>query len=56
MVNVMKKVAILLVTFLGRAFSEAKLLAIGYSLEQATHARRLPLWTPQLQGELIRVP
>jgi len=43
-------------SFLGRAFSEAKLLAIGFSLEQATHARRLPLWTPQLQGELIRRP
>jgi hypothetical protein len=38
------------------AFSEPKLLAIGYSLEQATHARRLPVQTPRLQGELIRVP
>jgi amidase len=42
-------------SFLGPAFSEPKLLAIGYSLEQLTHARRLPAQTPRLQGELIRV-
>jgi amidase len=43
-------------SFLGIAFSEPKLLAIGYSFEQATHARRLPIRTPRLRGEAIRVP
>jgi amidase len=43
-------------SFLGPAFSEPKLLAVAYSLEQATHARRLPVQTPRLQGEVIRVP
>jgi amidase len=43
-------------SFLGPAFSEAKLLAIGYSFEQATQARRLPIQTPRLQGEVIRIP
>ena len=43
-------------SFLGAAFSEPKLLAIGYSFEQATHARRLPVHTPRLEGEVVRVP
>jgi amidase len=43
-------------SFLGPAFSEAKLLALGYSFEQATRARRLPVHTPRLPGESIRVP
>ncbi len=43
-------------SFLGTAFSEPKLLALGYSFEQATHARRLPVHTPKLQGEVINVP
>jgi len=43
-------------SFLGSAFSEPRLLAIGYSFEQATHARRLPVNTPRLPGESIRVP
>jgi amidase len=43
-------------SFLGSAFSESRLLAIGYSFEQATHARRLPVNTPRLQGESIRIP
>jgi amidase len=43
-------------SFLGQAFSEAKLLAFGYSFEQATRARRLPVTTPPLEGETIRVP
>jgi amidase len=43
-------------SFLGPAFSEPRLLAIGYSFEQATRARRLPIHTPRLQGEVIRVP
>ncbi len=43
-------------SFLGRAFSEGKLLALGSSFEQATRARRLPAHTPPLPGEAIRVP
>jgi amidase len=43
-------------SFLGRAFSEPKLLALGYSFEQATHARRRPIHTPALPGAVISVP
>jgi amidase len=43
-------------SFLGPAFSEGKLLALGYSFEQATKARRLPVHTPKLPGETITVP
>ena len=42
-------------SFLGAAFSEARLLALGYSFEQATHARRLPVHTPTLPDEAIRI-
>ena len=35
-------------SFLGRAFSEPRLLALGYAFEQATSARRLPAHTPAL--------
>jgi amidase len=44
------------ISFLGPAFSEGKLLSLGYSFEQATRARRLPVYTPKLQGETITVP
>ena len=37
------------ISFLGTAFSEAKLLALGYAFEQRTKARRLPATTPALQ-------
>lgn len=40
-------------SFLGPAFSEPKLLALGYSFEQATRARRRPAHTPALPGESI---
>jgi amidase len=43
-------------SFLGRAFSEARLLAIGYSFEQTTHARRRPMHTPALAGETLSIP
>lgn len=36
---------------LGRPWSEARLLALGYSYEQATHHRRPPPLTPPLPGE-----
>jgi amidase len=39
------------ISFLGRAFSEPQLLAIGYAFEQATKARRDPVYTPPLPGE-----
>jgi Asp-tRNA(Asn)/Glu-tRNA(Gln) amidotransferase A subunit family amidase len=35
-------------TFLGRAWSEATLIRLGYSYEQATHHRRPPPTTPPL--------
>lgn len=44
------------ISFFGPAFSEPKLLALGYSFEQLTHARRLPVHTPALADELIAVP
>jgi amidase len=43
-------------SFLGAAFSEPKLLSLGYSFEQATKARRRPIHTPPLPGEGIGVP
>jgi amidase len=42
-------------SLLGPAFSEARLLALGYSFEQATKARRLPKHTPLRSGEAIAV-
>ena len=41
------------ISFLGAAFSEPRLLALGYSFEQSTGAHRLPIYTPQLPGETI---
>lgn len=40
-------------SFLGRAFSEPQLLALGYAFEQATKAHRIPVHTPPLPGETI---
>ena len=44
------------ISFFGPAFSEPRLLALGYSFEQATHARRRPVHTPLRPGESISVP
>ncbi|HJO05249.1 MAG TPA: amidase family protein [Acidobacteriota bacterium] len=41
------------ISFLGTAFAEARLLAIGYAFEQLTQARRDPAHTPSLPGEGI---
>ncbi|EIP99019.1 amidase, Asp-tRNAAsn/Glu-tRNAGln amidotransferase A subunit [Opitutaceae bacterium TAV1] len=41
------------ISFLGRAFSEARLLGYGYDFEQATRARVLPKHTPALPGDVI---
>jgi amidase len=43
-------------SFLGAAFSEVRLLSIGFSFEQATKARRLPVHTPALKGQTITLP
>ena len=42
-------------SFLGPAWSEGRLLALGFSFEQATLARRLPVHTPHLTGEPLIV-
>ena len=42
-------------SFFGTAFSEPRLLALGYAFEQATHARRRPVHTPLLPGQSIAV-
>ncbi len=39
------------ISFLGAAFSESRLLALGYAFEQATKARRDPVHTPALPGK-----
>lgn len=44
------------ISFFGPAFSEPKLLALGYSFEQATHAIRVPVHTPARPGEFIETP
>jgi amidase len=41
------------VSFFGPAFSEARLLALGYAFEQKTHARRAPESTPPLASDHI---
>jgi amidase len=37
-------------SFVGPAWSDAKLLALGYAFEQATHARRAPAYLPSLEA------
>ena len=44
------------ISFFGPAFSEAKLISLGYSYEQTTHARRRPVTTPALKDAKITVP
>jgi len=44
------------ISFIGPAFSEARLLGLGYSFEQATKARRLPVHTPLRAGDAIALP
>ena len=41
------------ISFLGTAWSEPKLIALGYSFEQITRARRRPVTTPALPGEAV---
>ena len=42
------------ISFMGPAWSEPRLLGLGYALEQRLAARRLPATTPPLDGETIR--
>ena len=42
------------ISFLGREFSEARLLALGYAFEQATRVRRDPVHAPALPADTIR--
>jgi amidase len=44
------------VTFTGPAFSEARLIALGYAFEQATHHRVPPASTPPLASDTVRRP
>ncbi len=44
------------ISFFGQAFSEQKLLSLGYAFEQATKARRQPVHAPALAGETITLP
>ena len=41
------------ISLMGPAFSEGRLLALGYAFEQATLARRLPVHTPPLDGSQV---
>lgn len=41
------------ISFVGRAFTEGKILGLGYAFEQATKARRRPAHTPALPGEAL---
>ncbi len=43
------------ISFVGRAFTEGKLIGLGYAFEQATKARRLPAHTPALPGEKLPI-
>jgi len=43
------------ISFIGPAFSESRLLAIGFAFEQSTKARRLPIHTPLRSGDSIAI-
>jgi amidase len=43
------------ISFVGRAFTEGKLIGLGYAFEQATKARRMPAHTPALPGEKLPI-
>jgi amidase len=39
------------ISFIGPAWSEAKILALGYAFEQATHARKPPTYAPSIEAQ-----
>jgi amidase len=43
-------------SFIGPAWSEARLLSLGYAFEHATHARVAPSFVPSLETEAARAP
>jgi amidase len=43
-------------SFIGPAWSEARLLSLGYAFEQATHARVAPSFVPSLETETASSP
>jgi len=42
------------ISILGPAFSDGKILGYGYDFERATHALRLPKYTPSLVTDVVR--
>jgi len=44
------------ISFVGRAWSDASLLAIGAAYERAAHARRLPTYAPSIEGDATFAP
>ena len=44
------------ISFIGKAWDDAKLLQIAYAFEQATHARRAPAYLPTLEGSATVAP
>ena len=44
------------ISFIGKAWDDAKLLQIAYAFEQATHARRAPAYLPTLEGSAAVAP
>ncbi len=44
------------ISFVGTAFSEGKLIALAYSFEQTTRARRRPVHTPALHDGKVSIP
>lgn len=43
-------------SFMGTAYTDSKMISLGYSFEQTVHARRRPGNTPALAGDMIPVP
>jgi amidase len=44
------------ISFVGRAWSDASLLAIGAAYERAAHARRPPTYAPSIEGDATFAP
>jgi amidase len=44
------------IVFMGRAWSEARLIELGYAFEQLTHARKAPAFLPTIEGASLGSP